>query len=244
MDVRAKLAILAETELIPELLATAPARVTEMIENNEGFAQTAVRYMPAGTDLASLRAAAAGCRACDLHHCATQTVFGEGSSQARIVIVGEQPGDQEDIYGKPFVGPAGQLLDQSLARAGIRREDVYVTNVVKHFKFTRRGKRRLHRKPDSREIFACRPWLEAELATLKPSSILCLGATPSQALFGRDFRITRSRGQVFETEWSRRTIATWHPAAILRMPDATRSQQMEQQLVDDLAMAAAEPGET
>ncbi len=235
---------LPETELIPELLAAAPARVAEMIENNEGFAQTAAHYMPADTGLDSLRAAAASCRACDLHHCATQTVFGEGPPRARIVIVGEQPGDNEDIAGKPFVGPAGQLLDQSLARAGIQRDEVYVTNVVKHFKFTTRGKRRLHRKPDSREIFACRPWLEAELAAVKPSSILCLGATSSQALFGRDFRITLSRGQTFETEWSRRTIATWHPAAILRMPDAARSQQMEQQLVDDLVLAAARPGKT
>ncbi len=233
-----------ETELIPELLAQAPTRVEEMIENHEGFEQTAAHFMPSDLRLQSLRVAAEKCRACDLHRCATQTVFGQGSPTARIVIVGEQPGDHEDLAGRPFVGPAGQLLDRSLARAGIDHDEVYVTNVVKHFKFTTRGKRRLHSKPNSREIFACRPWLEAELAAIQPASIVCLGVTPSQALFGRDFRLTHSRGKIFATEWSPKTIATWHPAAILRMPDQARSQQMEQQLADDLVLAASSAGES
>lgn len=212
-----------------------------MINNHEGFDETATSYFPAARDLASLRSAAECCRACDLHHHATQVVFGEGEVTAKIVLVGEQPGDREDIEGRPFVGPSGDLLDQSLAAAGITRGDVYITNVVKHFKFTEqetsRGKRRIHKKPDSREIFACRPWLESELAAIKPTAIVCLGATPAQALFGRDFRITKSRGKPIPTDWCDRTIATWHPAAILRMPDESRKQQMRDQLVRDLALA-------
>ena len=230
---------LPETSIIPELLEEAPKRVAEMIQRNEGFADTATKFMPEHLGLESLKSAASCCTACDLHRFTTQMVFGEGPSDARIVLVGEQPGDQEDIEGKPFVGPAGKLLDTALDRAGIRRDEVYITNVVKHFKFTERGKQRLHKKPDSREIFACRPWLEAELAAIGPEAIVCLGATSAQALFGRDFRITKSRGEVRETEWCRRSIATWHPAAILRMPDEARKQQMEQQLVSDLAAAAS-----
>lgn len=230
---------LPETELIPELLAEAPARVAGMLGKTEGFAETAAHFMPADTSLPSLREAARACRACDLHCDATQTVFGEGPPQARIVIVGEQPGDTEDIVGKPFVGPAGRLLDRSLAQAGLDRSAIYVTNVVKHFKFTTRGKRRLHSKPDSRQIFACRPWLEAELASIQPRAVMCLGVTASQALMGRDFRLTQGRGKIVETEWNRNTIASWHPSAILRMPDSSRSQEMERQLIDDLCLAAA-----
>ncbi|EMI16266.1 uracil-DNA glycosylase superfamily protein [Rhodopirellula maiorica SM1] len=228
---------LPETELIPELLQQASSRVAEMIANNEGFAETATHYMPSDRSLPSLRAAATHCQACDLHQCATQMVFGEGSPSARIVIVGEQPGDREDIEGRPFVGPAGQLLDDALRGLEIDREDVYITNVVKHFKFTERGKQRLHKKPNSREIFACRPWLEAEIATIRPDTILCLGATPASALFGRDFRVTKQRGEVMATDWCKRTIATWHPAAILRMPNLDRRNQMHQQFVSDLALA-------
>jgi DNA polymerase len=229
---------LPEAQLIDELLQQAPQRVAEMIERNEGFDQTAMHYMPTKFDLDALREAANCCQACDLHQFATQMVFGEGAQDARIVLIGEQPGNQEDIEGKPFVGPAGKLLDTALVRAGVDRNEVYITNVVKHFKFTDRGKQRLHKKPDSREIFACRPWLEAELSAIKPDAVICLGATPAQALFGRDFRITKSRGQVLATEWCERTIATWHPAAILRMPDETRRDQMEQQLVSDLGLSA------
>lgn len=231
-------ATLPETQMIDELLREAPNRVAAMVKKQEGFSQTASSYMPATFDLSSLRAAAASCRACDLCEHATQTVFGEGPADARVVLVGEQPGDREDIEGHPFVGPAGRLLDESLAAAGIARESVYITNVVKHFKFveepTSRGKRRLHQKPDAREIFACRPWLEAELGVIRPAAVICLGATPAQALFGRDFRVTKSRGQLLPTEWCSRTVATWHPAAILRMPDKVRQSQMREELVADL----------
>ena len=230
---------LPEAELIEDLLQQAPQRVTEMIERNEGFDQTATHHMPQETGWESLREAAKCCQACDLHQFATQMVFGEGAQDARIVLVGEQPGDREDIEGRPFVGPSGELLNNALAIAGVDRKEVYITNVVKHFKFTERGKRRLHKKPNSREIFACRPWLEAELLAIQPEAVVCLGATPAQALFGRDFRITKSRGEVLATDWCKRTIATWHPAAILRMPDETRQEQMKQQLVNDLRLSVA-----
>lgn len=229
---------LPEATLIHELLERAPDRVKSMIEKHEGFAETAMSYMPEQADLESLRAAAAGCKACGLYRCATQTVFGEGPSDARFVLVGEQPGDREDMEGHPFVGPAGILLNDALKRAGIERNAIYVTNVVKHFKFidnpNPRGKQRLHKKPDSREVFACRPWLEAELAAIVPEVVVCLGATPAQALFGRDFRVNQERGKVLPTDWCSRTMATWHPAAILRMPDQERRQQMLDQLVNDL----------
>ncbi len=197
-----------------------------------------MHYMPERIGLESLRTAVVGCHACDLHQHATQPVFGEGPADARIVLVGEQPGDREDRDGRPFVGPAGKLLDDALKQAGIRRSDVYLTNVVKHFKFTEpptsRGKRRLHQKPNAREVYACRPWLEAELTLIRPVAILCLGATPSQALFGRDFQVSKHRGEIRATDWCDRTMATWHPAAILRMPDPHRRTEMQQQLVDDL----------
>ncbi|MDA8744345.1 UdgX family uracil-DNA binding protein [Rubripirellula amarantea] len=231
-------ATLPEASLIDDLLREAPARVETMIEQNEGFAETATKFMPELVDLPALRKAAECCRACPLHQHATQTVFGEGPPNARVVFVGEQPGDREDREGHPFVGPAGQLLDESLQIAGVKRDEIYITNVVKHFKFTEtdtpRGKRRLHQKPNSREVFACRPWLEAELVAIKPEFVICLGATAAQALFGRDFRITKDRGRRRQTEWCLNTLATWHPAAILRMPDHQRQLQMRQQLVSDL----------
>ncbi len=232
-----------ETELIPDLLREASQRVDRMVDSTEGFAKTAAHYLPDQKDLASLRSAAQSCRACDLCQHATQAVFGEGRRQASLVLIGEQPGDQEDLEGRPFVGPAGQLLDSALATAGINRDDVYVTNVVKHFKFTEqplnRGKRRLHKKPNSREIYACRPWLEAELDLIRPQAIVCLGATPAQAIFGRDFRVSHSRGQLLRTDWCNHTIATWHPAALLRMPNAERRAEMLDALIADLASAAA-----
>jgi len=232
---------LPETQIIPDLLKQAPVRVAKMIAETEGFDQTATHFMPSQIDLPSLQQAATRCSACDLHQCATQLVFGVGPADAKIVLIGEQPGDQEDLVGKPFVGPAGQLLDDVLAKAGLDRSELYITNVVKHFKFkmqeTPRGKRRLHQKPDSREIYACRPWLEAELAVVAPDAIVCLGATAAQSLLGRDFRITKMRGQPMATDWCQRTIATWHPAAILRMQDSDRQLQMTNQMAADLALA-------
>ncbi len=202
---------LPETALINDLLEQAPARVAAMIERHEGFAETATQYMPTMIDLESLKRAALSCSACHLCHDATQTVFGEGPPNARVVLVGEQPGEREDIEGRPFVGPVGKLLDEALQGAGIERDDVYLTNVVKHFKFSEtptRDKRRIHKKPDSREIFACRPWLEAELCEIRPKVVVCLGTTPAQAMFGRDFQLTRNRGRVIATDWCVRTIAT------------------------------------
>ncbi len=237
---------LPEAILIDDLLRGAPARVDEMIEKSEGLAETAMSFMPAELDLDALRAAARCCQACPLHGPATQTVFGQGSPDARLMVIGEQPGDREDIVGQPFVGPAGKLLDEAFRHAGIDRSEIYITNVVKHFKFVETestgavtgAPHRLHKKPDSREIFACRPWLEAEIAAIRPAAIVCLGATAAQALFGRDFRITRRRGDVIPTEWCMRTLATWHPAAILRMTDEVRREQMLQQLRQDLSTFA------
>ena len=168
---------------------------------------TAAAYLPAKHDLTSLREAAKHCEGCPLFANATQTVFGAGPARAQVVMVGEQPGDVEDRQGKPFVGPAGRLLDQLLEEAGIPRQRVYVTNAVKHFKWTPRGKRRLHGKPNSREIFACRPWLEAELEAIKPDLLVLLGATAAQSLLGKQFRITKRRGQPMETDWAHWTMA-------------------------------------
>ncbi len=232
---------LPESQLIEGLLQQAPARVEKMIADFEGFADTAAKFMPNHdtpvVEIDELRRAAACCKACDLHLHATQTVFGVGPTTARVAIVGEQPGDREDIEGMPFVGPAGELLDQLLVQAGIGREEVYITNAVKHFKYVQRGKQRLHKKPSSREIYACRPWLEAELRVIEPEVLVCLGATSAQAIFGRDYRITLGRGKVRATEWCGRTVATWHPAAILRAPDAAKREEMKQQCVEDLRAA-------
>jgi DNA polymerase len=228
---------LPEAEIIDEVLRDAPARVRQMAATREGSDTSAADYLPATRDLGSLAEAAERCRGCDLHHRATQTVFGEGPSDARLMLVGEQPGDQEDQEGRPFVGPAGQLLDRAIAEAELTRSDVYVTNVVKHFKHQPRGKRRLHKKPDSREIFACRPWLEAELEAVQPQVLVCLGATAAQSLIGRDFRITRQRGDVLETDWCAVTLATWHPSAVLRVPDEAAQRQKYEQLVADLRRA-------
>lgn len=180
-------------------------------------APTAAAYVPAGAGLEGLRAAAQTCRGCHLYENATQTVFGAGPPRARVVLVGEQPGDVEDRRGEPFVGPAGRLLDRALADAGIARDESYVTNAVKHFKFSMRGtgKRRIHAKPDAYEVSACKPWLEAELAVLSPDVVVALGATAAQALLGRDFRVTKSRGVLLPWE-SGEILATLHPSAVLR----------------------------
>src|SRR5438045_8261532 len=190
--------------------------------------ETAAPLVPERPTVAKLRAAAAGCTACPLYRTGTQTVFGEGLSEARAVFAGEQPGDSEDKIGRAFVGPAGKLLDRPLEEAGIDRKLVYVTNVVKHFKWTPRGKRRLHEKPNAREIAACRPWLEAELAVLKPDVLVCLGATAAQALLGKSFKVTQMRGEILQHELVRAIMATVHPSSILRAPDEeTRHREMD-----------------
>jgi DNA polymerase len=191
-------------------------------------------------DLTPARDAARACTACDLYKNATQTVFGEGPRRPAIMLVGEQPGDAEDIAGHPFVGPAGKLLDRALEQAGIDRTRVYVTNVVKHFKWEPRGKRRIHAKPNAAEIGACRPWLETEIALLKPRVLVCLGATAAQALLGRTFKVSQQRGRFVESSFAPRVTATVHPASILRMrDDETRRLEMKR-FVADLRRAAAE----
>ena len=199
--------------------------------------ETAAPLVPERPSLPKLREAAASCTACPLHETGTQTVFGEGTSKADVVFVGEQPGDQEDLQGKPFVGPAGKLLDKALDDAGIDRSQVYVTNVVKHFKWQARGKRRIHQKPNWSEIAACRPWLEAELDVIEPRVLVCLGATAAQALLGRDFRVSRQRGEFVESDLAENVIATVHPSSILRADDETREQEYRE-LVRDLEKVA------
>ena len=181
--------------------------------------ETAAALIPPRPSLKKLREAAAGCKACPLWESGTQTVFGEGGAHADVVFVGEQPGDREDIEGHPFVGPAGKLLDKALEEVEIDRSQVYVTNVVKHFKWKPQGKRRIHQKPSWREIAACRPWLDAEVAVLKPRVLVCLGATAAQALLGRDFRVSRQRGELVESPLAPNAIATVHPSSILRAED-------------------------
>ncbi len=198
--------------------------------------------LPKAGSVDELRELATGCRACELWRNATQTVFGEGPPRARVLVVGEQPGNSEDLEGVPFVGPAGRLLDRALVDAGIDRHLVYVTNVVKHFKWRRApsGKRRIHAKPDSGEIQACRPWLEAEAARIRPELIVCLGATAAQALLGRSFRVTQQHGEIFASDLGS-TLATIHPSAILRAPDDARDQAYDG-MVADLRVAAAQLG--
>jgi DNA polymerase len=197
--------------------------------------ETAAPLVPGRPSLPKLREAAAGCTACDLYKTGTQTVFGEGAHSAEAMFVGEQPGDQEDQAGRPFVGPAGRLLDQALEDAGIDRTQVYVTNVVKHFKWVARGKRRIHQKPSWAEAAACRPWLDAELAVVEPRVLVCLGATAAQALLGRQFRVTQQRGRPVESDLAEHVLATIHPSAILRDPES-RAQEYAA-FVDDLRVA-------
>jgi len=199
---------------------------------------TAADYVPVPPSLPKLRKAVQGCQGCALYQNATQAVFGEGDVSARLILVGEQPGNQEDLDGRPFVGPAGKLLDGILAEAGISRDDVYVTNIVKHFKWEPQGTRRLHKRPSAREVAACRPWFDAERAALSPGGIVCLGATAAQALLGRLFRITVQRGQIQPQLSGAWIIATWHPSAVLRVPDRTGRDRMRSELVADLKTAA------
>ena len=200
--------------------------------------ETAAPLIPPRPSLRKLREAAAGCKACPLWKTGTQTVFGEGSPKAEIMFVGEQPGDQEDKAGKPFVGPAGRLLDQALEQAGIDRSLAYVTNVVKHFKWQARGKRRIHQKPNWSEIAACRPWLDSELAVVKPRVLVCLGATAAQALLGREFRVTRERGKPVESDLAPIVLATVHPSSILRADEEDRETELAA-FVSDLKTVAA-----
>ena len=199
---------------------------------------SAADFFPERKTLSAFRNAAANCKACDLWERGTQTVFGEGARRAEVVFVGEQPGNEEDLTGKPFVGPAGRLLDDALSEAGIDRAQTYVTNVVKHFKWEPRGKRRIHKKPNAREITACRPWLEAEIALVKPKVIVCLGATAAQALLGPKFRVSKQRGEFIESTLASYIVATVHPSSILRAPDDETRRIEKRLFIDDLKQIA------
>ena len=198
----------------------------------------ASRFIPRAAGLAKLRKAATGCTACHLHKLGTQTVFGEGPENARVMLVGEQPGDVEDVNGRPFVGPAGKLLDRALAEAGLDRSRVYVTNAVKHFKWVPRGKRRIHKKPGSLEIAACHPWLDAEITVVAPQAIVCLGATAAQALLGRNFRLMQQRGTLLSSPLAQVVLATVHPSSLLRAPDPEARKRDYAQFVRDLRVVA------
>jgi uracil-DNA glycosylase family protein len=203
-----------------------------------GAGDTAAALIPVRATLAQLRRIAAGCTACPLYRNATQTVFGEGPADAALMLVGETPGNQEDLAGRPFVGPAGKLLDRCLAEAGIDRQETYVTNVVKHFKWEPRGKRRIHKKPNAMEIRACKPWLEAEIERVAPQVLVCLGATAAQALLGPRFKVTQSRGQIIASDRAPRILATYHPSSLLRSQDEDRELKIAQ-FIKDLKTAAA-----
>jgi DNA polymerase len=203
---------------------------------------TAAPFLPAELTIPKLRSAAANCRGCDLWKRATQTVFGQGAAPASVMLVGEQPGDKEDLAGHPFVGPAGKLLDEALIIAGIDKSDVYITNAVKHFNWAPdpRGKRRIHKKPRYSEIQACRPWLEAEISAIRPRIIICLGATAAQALLGKEFSVMRQRGKFVPSPFAPRVMATVHPSSILRAQDDESRREQKQAFIRDLALAARE----
>ena len=201
-------------------------------------ANSAADFFPERKTLKAFRDAAADCQACDLWERGTQTVFGEGARRAEVVFVGEQPGNEEDLSGKPFVGPAGRLLDDALVAAGIDRSQTYVTNVVKHFKWEPRGKRRIHKKPNATEMKACRPWLEAEISLVKPKVIVCLGATAAQALLGTQFKVTKQRGQFIASTLAPYIMATIHPSSILRAPDDETRHEEKRKFIDDLKRVA------
>jgi len=199
--------------------------------------------VPNTSSLKELAEAAKKCTACHLYKRGTQTVFGEGPKNATIMLIGEQPGDYEDVAGKPFVGPAGKIMDRALEEAGIDRKHVYVTNAVKHFKWEPRGKRRIHQKPNSREIAACRPWLEAELRLVKPKLVVCLGATAGQTVFGPTFRVTRERGKVLSSKLAPKVVATVHPSSLLRQPDEESREREYASFVRDLRVALKAAGD-
>src|SRR5213596_1847216 len=208
---------------------------------DEKFARPA--RPPDTTSWSAVRAAAKNCEACHLYKRATQTVFGEGPKGATMMLVGEQPGDYEDVTGKPFVGPAGKILDRALEEAGINRDEVYVTNAVKHFKWEPRGKRRIHQKPSSRDIAACRPWLEAELRLIEPKLVVCLGSTAGQTVFGPSFRVTKERGKLLSSRLAPKVLATVHPSSLLRQPDEASREREYKQFVSDLRAALRAAGE-
>ncbi len=208
---------------------------------DEEFARPA--QPPDMTSWSAVREAAKDCEACPLYKRATQTVFGEGPKRATMMLVGEQPGDYEDVAGKPFVGPAGKIMDRALEEAGIDRSQVYVTNAVKHFKWEPRGKRRIHQKPNSREIAACRPWLEAELRIVKPKLVVAMGATAAQTIFGPSFRVTRERGKVLSSKLAPRVLATVHPSSLLRQTDEASREREYKHFVTDLRAALRAAGE-
>jgi uracil-DNA glycosylase len=212
-----------------------------MLRREDNF-PSALRFLPSKLTIKNLQAAACKCRGCDLWERGTQTVFGEGATHARIMLVGEQPGDKEDIAGHPFVGPAGRILDEALVSAGIDRRDVYLTNAVKHFSWTpaERGRRRIHKKPRYSEIRACRPWLDAEIAVTRPDAIVCLGATAAQALLGPDFSVMRRRGQFIPSSLAPRVMATVHPSSILRARDDESRHQQKEAFIRDLKIVARE----
>ncbi len=234
---------LPEAEVIPALVREAPGRVDSMMK------RSAAKKTPSSGDewrpapvpdtnsLEAVREAASACTACPLYKNATQTVFGEGPRNPALMLLGEQPGDSEDLSGKPFVGPAGKIMDRALEEAGINRKKVYVTNTVKHFKWEPRGKRRIHQKPNSRDIAACRPWMETELRLVKPKVLVCLGATAAQAIFGPSFRVTRERGKVLSSPLAGKVVATVHPSSLLRQPDEESREREYGHFVEDLRLA-------
>ena len=210
---------------------------SDLLEPDEKVG-TAADFIPSRPTQKSLREAAAHCTACPLYKLGTQTVFGEGPKDAPLMLVGEQPGDSEDRMGRPFVGPAGQLLDRALAEAGVDRDRAYVTNAVKHFKWTPRGKRRIHTKPSGPEFAACLPWLQAELELVAPEVLVCLGATAAQALLGRDFRVTKQRGTLLKSNLAPNVLATVHPSSLLRLPPQADPEAEFRRFVSDLKVAA------
>ena len=215
-----------------KLMRKAGARVTQGDTHDRENAR-----VPSTSSLTTLARAASRCTACPLYKRGTQTIFGEGPKRAKLMLLGEQPGDQEDLAGEPFIGPAGKLLDRALEEAGINRGEVYVTNTVKHFKWEPRGKRRIHQKPNSREIAACRPWLEAEMRVVRPEVLICLGATAGQSIFGPSFRVTRERGKILKSELAPRVLATVHPSSLLRQPDEESREREYAHFVADLRVA-------
>jgi uracil-DNA glycosylase family protein len=202
----------------------------------------AAAFVPANANLRQLREAVSHCKGCELYKHATQAVFGEGPAKARIVLIGEQPGDQEDRAGRPFVGPAGEVLNRAIEEAGLERGDLYLTNAVKHFAFEERGKRRIHRTPRLSEVTACRPWMEAELEQIDPDIVVCLGATAAKAAFGAEFRLTEQRGKFLESRLAAKTMATFHPSAVLRADTEATKDELYRMLVEDLKAAAKDVG--
>ncbi len=240
---------LPETQIIPDLLRDAPKRAGAMIARTHAMAANkpagARQFIPSDPTIDAMRQAVQQCRGCELcENGSTQAVFGEGSGEAKVVFVGEQPGDKEDLAGRPFVGPAGQLMDELLEQAGVDRQQVYVTNTVKHFHFVHKGKFRLHQKPMARHVSACRPWLETELDVIKPDMLVALGSTAAQALMGRDFRVTKSRGEVMASSFAPWFMATIHPSAILRIPDEAGRAQAKADFVADMRQVATQMAAT